>query len=164
MTIRSAAQSTGGCVLKWDGQLNALILPETPEGDFSWVSYDGFPALTALDQGLQLLQPVLPGDASVDKQVMVAEENVGQRAALRYVMALSQTHRVHTLLGNCDNLVLDFVDGRGTLNEDFFSKKWFSLGEKSVLVKMAHLAGVPIESPADYPAARAAISARFKPQ
>ncbi len=83
---------------------------------------------------------------------------------LRYVMALSQTHRVHTLLGNCDNLVLDFVDGRGTLNEDFFSKKWFSLGEKSVLVKMAHLAGVPIESPADYPAARAAISARFKPE
>ena len=39
----------GGCVLKWDGQLNALILPETPGGEFSCVSYDGFPEMTALD-------------------------------------------------------------------------------------------------------------------
>ena len=33
----------GGCVLKDDGQLNALILPETPEGAFSFVSWDPFP-------------------------------------------------------------------------------------------------------------------------
>ena len=39
----------GGCTLKWDGQLNALILPPTPDGDFSWVSYDGLPTVTALD-------------------------------------------------------------------------------------------------------------------
>lgn len=39
----------GGCVLKWDGQLNALILPEEPGGEFSYVSYDGFPEMTAQD-------------------------------------------------------------------------------------------------------------------
>lgn len=38
----------GGCVLKADGQLNALFLPEEGE-DFSWVGYDGFPVMTALD-------------------------------------------------------------------------------------------------------------------
>lgn len=39
----------GGCVLKWDGQLNALILPEGTDGEFSYVSYDGLPTVTALD-------------------------------------------------------------------------------------------------------------------
>ncbi len=39
----------GGCTLKWDGQLNALILPRTPGGEFSWESFDGLPTMTALD-------------------------------------------------------------------------------------------------------------------
>lgn len=40
----------GGCCLKWDGQLNALILPSEPEGEFSWVRYDGLPTVTALER------------------------------------------------------------------------------------------------------------------
>lgn len=39
----------GGCTLKLDGQLNALILPSEPGGEFSWVSYDGYPERRALD-------------------------------------------------------------------------------------------------------------------
>ena len=39
----------GGCVLKDDGQLNCLILPERPDGDFGFVAYDPFPERTALD-------------------------------------------------------------------------------------------------------------------
>lgn len=39
----------GGCTLKLDGQLNALILPEKPGGEFTWESYDGFPQARALD-------------------------------------------------------------------------------------------------------------------
>ena len=42
------ASIDGGCVLKDDGQLNALIIPRSGE-DFSFVSYDLFPAVTALD-------------------------------------------------------------------------------------------------------------------
>ena len=34
----------GGCVLKDDGQLNALVLPRTEEEDFSWFAYDPFPS------------------------------------------------------------------------------------------------------------------------
>lgn len=39
----------GGCVLKTDGQLNVLIIPDRDSENFSWVSYDGFPTATALD-------------------------------------------------------------------------------------------------------------------
>ena len=39
----------GGCTLKLDGQLNALILPGEKGEEFSWVSYDGFPEGTALE-------------------------------------------------------------------------------------------------------------------
>lgn len=39
----------GGCVLKVDGQLNALITPEESSDDFDWMAYDGLPTVTALD-------------------------------------------------------------------------------------------------------------------
>lgn len=40
----------GGCVIKRDGQLNALRLPEKPSADsFSWISYDSLPLAEALD-------------------------------------------------------------------------------------------------------------------
>ena len=40
----------GGCVLKADGQLNALILPSEASEDFSWQAYDGLRVYTALDR------------------------------------------------------------------------------------------------------------------
>lgn len=45
---RHIASIDGGCSLKADGQLNALILPREPGGDFAYVAYDGFPVMTAL--------------------------------------------------------------------------------------------------------------------
>ena len=38
----------GGCVLKDDGQLNALIIPEAGRSDFSFVPYDPFPTARVL--------------------------------------------------------------------------------------------------------------------
>lgn len=38
----------GGCVLKDDGQLNALIIPYAGSEDFSFVAYDPFPTATVL--------------------------------------------------------------------------------------------------------------------
>lgn len=85
----------------------------------------------------------------------ILERNAGSLDTLRYVMELSRRYTVHTLLGNCDNIIPAFVDQRYVFSDEFYHKRWFGrLGEKSVLVKMAHLAGVPIESPADYPAAQ----------
>lgn len=39
----------GGCVLKADGQLNALILPEECSEQFTWCAWDGLPVKEALD-------------------------------------------------------------------------------------------------------------------
>ena len=46
---RHIASIDGGCVLKLDGQLNALIIPDVfgEEMDYTW--YDGLPAAVALD-------------------------------------------------------------------------------------------------------------------
>ena len=43
----------GGCVLKDDGQLNALIIPHAGSEDFDFVSYDCFPEKTVLDAQTQ---------------------------------------------------------------------------------------------------------------
>lgn len=39
----------GGCVLKLDGQLNALIIPDIDGDEMTHVAYDGLPVVTALD-------------------------------------------------------------------------------------------------------------------
>ena len=39
----------GACVLKVDGQLNALMLPSEDSEDFSWDAWDGLPSARALD-------------------------------------------------------------------------------------------------------------------
>ena len=46
---RKIASIDGGCVLKLDGQLNALILPSEESEDFTWTSFDGLPQARALD-------------------------------------------------------------------------------------------------------------------
>ena len=95
----------------------------------------------------------------------ILERNEGSLDTLRYVMELSERYTVYTLLGNCDNIIPAFVDERYIFGDEFYHKKWFGrLGEKSVLVKMAHLTGIPIEDPADYPAAREAIARAFRPE
>lgn len=92
----------------------------------------------------------------------ILERNVGSLDTLRYVMELSERYTVYTVLGNCDHLVVNFADGRDELSDEFYHRKWLRLGERSILVQMARLAGVALDSPADYPAARAAIREQFR--
>ena len=40
----------GGCVLKDDGQLNALIIPQNGSEDFGFIAYDHFPVKTVLTE------------------------------------------------------------------------------------------------------------------
>lgn len=47
---RKIVSIDGGCVLKEDGQLNALVIPGPYSEDLSWVSYDDCPVRTALDR------------------------------------------------------------------------------------------------------------------
>ena len=47
---RQIVSIDGGCVIKRDGQLNALLLPHEPAADrFAWTSYDALPTAVALD-------------------------------------------------------------------------------------------------------------------
>ena len=46
---RKIVSIDGACVIKADGQLNALILPSEDSEDFTWTAWDGLPTATALD-------------------------------------------------------------------------------------------------------------------
>ncbi len=96
------------------------------------------------------------------------ERSEGSLDTLRYVMELARTHTVHTVLGNCDNITPAFFrtqDDRSPQIPDAFYQRWFARhGPRCALVKMAQQAGVSLATPADYPAARAALEARFAPE
>lgn len=92
------------------------------------------------------------------------ERSEGSLDVLHYVMDLSRTHRVHTILGNCDNVTLGFFDRIPEIPDEFY-QRWFPrFGERCALVKMAHEAGVSLDSPAHYPAAREALERAFAPE
>jgi len=55
---RHIASIDGGCVLKLDGQLNALIIPDINGDELGYDWYDGLPALTALDAQEPSADPV----------------------------------------------------------------------------------------------------------
>ena len=127
-------------------------------------------AVSDIHGNLPLLKGVLDKAGFCEKDVLIIlgdilERNAGSLDTLRYVMELSRQYTLYTLLGNCDNIILAFVDQLYDFGNDFYQKKWLGrLGEKSALVRMAHLAGVPIETPDDYPAARKAIGEAFRPE
>lgn len=92
------------------------------------------------------------------------ERSEGSLDTLRYVMELSRTHTVHTILGNCDNVTLAFFDGEERLPDPFF-QRWFArFGERCALVKMAHMAGVGLDDPRAWGAARRALEEAFAPE
>lgn len=115
---------------------------------------------------LPLLKGVLARAGFCREDILIVlgdmvERSEGSLETLQYVMELSESYTVHTVCGNCDNLVIDFLRGDGDLSTAFF-QRWFSrFGERCVLVRMAHLAGASVDSPADYPAAGWAIRERF---
>lgn len=55
---RKIASIDGGCVLKLDGQLNALILPSEESEDFTWTAWDGLPVARALDRQEESRDPL----------------------------------------------------------------------------------------------------------
>ncbi len=96
------------------------------------------------------------------------ERSEGSLDTLRYVMELSRTHTVHTVLGNCDNITPAFFrrqTDRSPQIPDAFYQRWFARhGARCTLVKMARTVGVSLDSPQDYPAARAALEAHYGPE
>ena len=121
--------------------------------------------LSDIHGNLPLLRGVLNKAGFSREDVLIVlgdilERNEGSLDTLRYVMELCRTHTVYPLMGNCDNIMAAFLEERDL--DDGFYDWWFGrLGQKSVLLQMARLAGVEVRSRADYPALRRAIRERF---
>lgn len=141
----------------------AVVRPlELPPGRRALVVSDIHGALPLLKGALQ------KANFSKDDVLIVLgdmmERSEGSLDVLHYVMDLSRTHTVHTVLGNCDNVTLAFFDREEKLPDPFY-ENWFArFGERCALVRMARLAGVGLDSPRDYPAARAALERAYAPE
>ena len=70
---RHIASIDGGCVLKLDGQLNALIIPDINGDEMDFLAYDGLEPVTALDAQEASTDPV--NIRWSDSVVEVLEEN-----------------------------------------------------------------------------------------
>lgn len=85
-------------------------------------------------------------------------------ATLRYLMALSHTHTVYMVNGNCDDLVTGFVDGREELSDKFFRYYLGVFGHRCTLVQMGREAGLTDVQMEDYPYFRSVLRERFGPE
>lgn len=116
---------------------------------------------------LPLLKGLLDKAAFAPEDVLIVlgdilERNEGSLETLRYVIELSKNYTLYSVLGNCDNLVLDFVDEYGDLPDAFFARWLGNLGPRSALNQMAAEAGVSLARPEDYPAARRKLKTAFR--
>ncbi len=85
-------------------------------------------------------------------------------ATLRFVMELSRTHQVFPVNGNCDDLVVGFVDGREELPDAFFRYYLGLYRNRSTLVQMGLEAGLSDIEMEDFPHFRAVLRERFQPE
>jgi len=107
----------GGCVLKDDGQLNALIIPGDGSEDFSVISYDPFPTATVAEaqSGGEKSWYIRWGDNLVDVPERGAEfsrirhQRTGYEMEVltKYLYADGETTRVN----DCTDLVLNLSPG-----------------------------------------------------
>ena len=79
---------------------------------------------------------------------------------LRYILELQQTHTVYPLCGNCDHIDRAFLEDRPGVDQRLWPvfRAW---GSRSLILQMAAQMGMTARGPADLPAIRQAIRARF---
>lgn len=126
-------------------------------------------AVSDIHGDLGLLRGVLEQAAFSPDDILfvlgdLLEKGTENLAALRYLMALSRTHRVYMVNGNCDDLVAGFVDGREELSDDFFRYFLGLFGGNSTLLQMGREAGLSETAMSDYPYFRSVLRARFQPE
>ena len=92
------------------------------------------------------------------------EKRTGGLETLRTIMQLSRQENVVALLGNCDDIAVNFADGNPNIDPGFYDWYFQEWGEKCLLVEMGNAVGVPLRGRADYPALRRAINTHFAPE
>ena len=92
------------------------------------------------------------------------EKRAGGLGTLRTIMELARRENVIPLLGNCDDLTVNFADGCGDIDPGFYEWYFQRWGEKCLLVEMAREAGLSLGDRESYPALCQALNARFAPE
>ena len=139
--------------------MNAIVRPiDLPPGRRVLVISD-------IHGNLPLLRGLLDRVGLCKEDILIILGDIGERSpgsleTLQYVMALHRQYTVYTVMGNCDELVLNFADDAEP-REWFYPRIFERWGERCTLKQMARLAGVSLDSPADYPRARQVLNDRF---
>lgn len=89
----------------------------------------------------------------------ILEKSTGGLETLHYLMDLRRTHTVYFVQGNCDDVTLGFLSGAWP--DEIAARYGAFWGEKCAWVSMAHQAGVDVEDPKSFAAARQAIERKF---
>ena len=92
------------------------------------------------------------------------EKRAGGLDTLHTVMELARRDNVIPVLGNCDDLAVNFADRDPAIDEGFYEWYFDHWREKCLLVEMGNAVGIHVRSRADFPALRAAVNARFAPE
>ncbi|MBR7055909.1 MAG: metallophosphoesterase [Oscillospiraceae bacterium] len=104
----------GGCVLKDDGQLNALILPHEGSEDFSFAAWDPFPTATVLREqaGSERSWYIRWGDSAVEVLEQGEEfSRIRHRRTGYEMLVLSKYLRKNGTVNDCTDYVLPLRPG-----------------------------------------------------
>ena len=117
---------------------------------------------------LPLLRGVLDRAGYGPEDILVllgdlVEKGPDSLSVLRYVMELSRHRTVYCVRGNCDDLVLEFVDA-SRIRPGFFEHYLDLWRGRCILMQMGQEAGFETRSPDDLPALRQVILDRFGPE
>ena len=92
------------------------------------------------------------------------EKRTGGLETLRAIMQLSRQDNVVPVLGNCDDIAVNFADGNPNIEPGFYDWYFREWGEKCLLVEMGNAVGVHLRGREDYPALRQAVNTYFAPE
>ena len=107
----------GGCVLKDDGQLNCLIIPDKDSEDFDFVAYDPFPVKTVLcsQEGSKSSYYIRWGDSQVQVLERGEEFSLCRHVRTGYEMKILTkylfTNNEFTDCNDCTDYVLPLEEG-----------------------------------------------------
>lgn len=107
----------GGCVLKDDGQLNCLIIPNKDSDDFGFVAYDPFPVKTVLNdqEGSKSSYYIRWGDSQVQVLERGEEFSLCRHVRTGYEMKILTkylfTDNEFTDCNDCTDYVLPLKEG-----------------------------------------------------
>lgn len=133
-----------------------------------WPSRGRVLAVSDIHGNLPFLKGALDKAGFSDEDTLIllgdlVEKGTDSLGCLRYGMELARTHTVHFVRGNCDDIILDFMD-RQKASDRFFNHFFSLFRGRCLLGQMAAELGLELGGPETYPAIRTAVGEAFGPE